>query len=187
MPKINLLPWREELRQKRKKDFTLAIVGAALIAGLMAYSYKMFVQYQIDAQVARNTLLRQEIQELDRRIEEILSLETQRDRLLARMEIIDNLQRSRPEIVHLFDELVENLPEGTHLTAMRQTNSRIELDGLAQSNTRISALMRNIDDSEWLRGPQLDVINTIQQGATRNARFKVYAEQIPMGDEGGAL
>lgn len=183
MPRINLLPWREELRQKRKKDFTLALVGALLIGGLLAYSYKMFVQFQINNQTARNELLREEIAALDRKIEEILSLESQRDRLLARMDIIDRLQRSRPEAVHLFDELVNNVPEGTFLTAMRQTNDRIELNGTAQSSTRVSAFLRNIENSQWLRQPGLEIISTVDQGPARNAQFRLFAEQVPMGNE----
>jgi type IV pilus assembly protein PilN len=123
-------------------------------------------------------VLREEIATLDMQIEEINTLEAQKQRLLARMEIIDQLQMSRPGVVHLFDELVSTLPEGTYLTEVRQTSERIELAGSAQSSTRVAALMRNIDASAWLRDPGLDVVETIDEGAARNAQFKVFAQQI---------
>ena len=106
MPRINLLPWREELRQKRKKDFLTALVGAVIIGGLLAYATKLGVQAQTRSQQGRNGILQDEIALLDQQIEEILGLENQKERLLARMEIIDQLQRARPEVVHLFDEFV---------------------------------------------------------------------------------
>lgn len=183
MPRINLLPWREELRQKRKKDFLLALVGAVLLGGLLSYGYKLTVQSQISNQQARNALLRDEIGELDEQIEEILELENQKNRLIARMEIIDQLQRSRPEVVHLFDELVETLPEGVYLTEVTQNNARIEIRGSAQSSTRVSALMRNIDASDWLKSPGLDVVETVESGPGRSAQFTIFAEQISMSDE----
>lgn len=183
MPRINLLPWREELRQKRKKDFLTAIVGAVLVGGLLAYAGKLGVQAQIRAQEGRNNILETEIAELDMQIAEILGLENQKERLLARMEIIEQLQRARPEVVHLFDEIVETLPEGVHLTEIRQAGNRIELHGSAQSSTRVSALMRNIDSSEWLRNPGLDVVETIDLGPMRNAQFTLFMQQISMTEE----
>ena len=178
MPRINLLPWREELRQKRKKEFLTALLGAVLCGGLLAYGYKLTVQAQISAQNQRNTVLRTEIAELDKQIDEILTLESQKERLLARMAIIDQLQKSRPEVVHLFDELVETLPEGVYLTEVKQASSRIEIAGSAQSSTRVAALMRNIADSAWLREPGLDVVETFTAGPVRNAQFKVFANQV---------
>ena len=183
MPRINLLPWREELRQKRKKDFLTALIGAVMIGGLLAYATKLGVQAQTRAQQGRNGILQDEIALLDQQIEEILGLENQKERLLARMEIIDQLQRARPEVVHLFDELVESLPEGVHLNEIRQTGNRIELRGSAQSSTRVSALMRNIDESEWLRDPGLDVVETIDRGPMRDAQFTIFMQQIAMDQE----
>jgi type IV pilus assembly protein PilN len=178
MPRINLLPWRAELREKRKKEFLTAILAAALCGGLLAYGHKLTVKAQISAQNQRNTVLREEIAELDMQIDEINTLEAQKERLLARMEIIDQLQKSRPGVVHLFDELVSTLPEGTYLTEVRQTSERIEITGSAQSSTRVAALMRNIDASAWLRDPGLDVVQTIDEGAARNAQFKIFAQQV---------
>ncbi len=182
MPRINLLPWREGLRQKRKKDFLAAIGAAVLIAGLITLVSKLTVKQWTQNQTSRNDVLKVEITELDRRIEEILGLENQKERLLARMDIIEQLQRSRPEIVHLFDELVETLPQGVYLTEITQVSGRIEILGTAQSSTRVSALMRNIDDSDWLRDPGLDVVETVDVGAGRNARFTIFAEQVSLND-----
>jgi type IV pilus assembly protein PilN len=185
MPRINLLPWREELRAKRKKDFMMAIVGALLVGALLSYSGKLTVQSWTSAQTSRNNILRAEIEDLDRQIEEINALDAQKSRLLARMEIIDRLQRSRPEVVHLFDELVGTIPEGIFLTAVNQIEARVELQGSAQSSTRVSALMRNVSGSEWLQDPQLEVVETVEIGPGRNAEFTIFAHQIGMADEEG--
>jgi type IV pilus assembly protein PilN len=183
MPKINLLPWREELRQKRKKEFLLAIVGAVLMGAALPFGTKIFYQQRISNQEARNTLLRTEIAELDRQIAEINELDAQKSRLLARMEIIDELQRSRPEAVHLVDEAVDILPEGTHMTALRQEGSRIQVAGISQSSTRISVLMRNIEDSPWLKDPRLEVIQFTGDGPTKEGEFTVFANQVRMNDD----
>jgi type IV pilus assembly protein PilN len=183
MPRINLLPWRAELRQKRKKEFLVALLGAVIVGGGLVFASKLTVQGWTRAQNSRNATLRTEIEALDKQIAEIGGLETQRDRLLARMEIIDQLQRSRPEVVHLFDELVATLPEGVHLTEVRQNQGRIEINGAAQSSTRVSALMRNIDDSEWLRQPGLDKVETVTTGPAKTAQFTMFAEQVPMVDD----
>jgi len=182
MPRINLLPWRELLREKRKKDFLLALAGGVLIAAFFTLTSKLIVQRWIQNQEARSELLKIEITDLDRQIDEILGLENQKERLLARMAIIEQLQRSRPEIVHLFDEIVDALPEGAFLTELVQTSTRIEISGIAQSSTRVSALMRSIDDSDWLQDPGLDVVETTEDGTTRNAQFTVFAQQISLDD-----
>ncbi len=186
MPRINLLPWRAELRQKRKKDFMTALLGTVLIGGLLIYGSKLMVQGWTSGQHNRNQILKTEIAALDKQIEEIRGLESQRDRLLARMKVIDLLQRSRPEVVHLFDELVNALPDGTFLTAVTQNQNRIELQGTAQSSTRVSALMRNIDGSDWLEDPGLEVVQTVASGAAHNSQFKVFARQVSTTDKEGA-
>jgi type IV pilus assembly protein PilN len=183
MPRINLLPWRAELRQKRKKEFLVALLGTVVIAGLLVYVSKLTVQSWIADQQARNGILKNEIAELDKQITAIKGLENQRERLLARMEVIDQLQRSRPEVVHLFDEIVNAIPEGVHLTELTQQNNRVELRGAAQSSTRVSALMRNIDGSEYLSDPGLDVVETVTTGPERASQFKIFAQQVSMVDK----
>jgi type IV pilus assembly protein PilN len=178
MPKINLLPWREELRQKRKKDFLAAVVGAVLVGGGVIYASKWAMQQRIDNQEARNAILEEEIRLLDEQIEEIRGLENQKERLVARMRIIEELQQSRPLVVHLFDELVETLPEGTNLTKVEQTDDRVALTGIASSTTRVATLMRNIEDSEWLKTPELGSIEAVDDVSGRASEFAVAASQI---------
>jgi type IV pilus assembly protein PilN len=178
MPRINLLPWRTELRQRRKKEFLVALAGTLLVAAGSVYLSKLTVQGWTAAQQGRNEILRGEIAVIDKQIAEIDGLTAQKDRLLARMRVIDQLQRSRPEIVHLFDELVNAMPEGVNLVEVVQRGDRVELQGIAQSSTRVSALMRNIDDSDWLREPGLDIVQAVRQGVDRNSQFKVFAPQV---------
>ncbi|MEL7187358.1 MAG: PilN domain-containing protein [Pseudomonadota bacterium] len=183
MPSINLLPWREEERKKRQRDFGVAMAGA-VVAAIAVVMLTMFVYAQkISTQKERNDRLQTEIAEIEKKIVEIDNLERQKERLLARMEIIEQLQKSRPEIVHLFDEVVRQLPEGVYLTGMRQNGARIELRGVAQSSTRVSALMRQIDASEWLSDPEVERVETTQSGNSRQAEFIVYAKQTRSGDE----
>jgi type IV pilus assembly protein PilN len=146
----------------------------------VVYLSKLTVQGWISAQQGRNQILRGEIAEIDKQIAEIDGLQAQRERLLARMQVITQLQRSRPEIVHLFDELVNAMPEGVNLIEVVQRGERVELQGVAQSSTRVSALMRNIDDSDWLRNPALDIVEAVRSGVDRNSQFKLSAQQVPM-------
>jgi len=180
MPRINLLPWRAELRQRRKKEFLVALAGSLAVAAGAVYLSKLTVQGWTSAQQGRNQILRTEIAELDKQIQEITGLEAQRERLVARMQVITQLQRSRPEVVHLFDELVNAVPDGVYLLEVIQQGSKIQVRGNAQSSTRVSALMRNIDDSEWLRQPGLEGVDFVTTGTERNAQFKVFAEQVAM-------
>jgi len=177
MPRINLLPWREAERQKRQKEFGIAM-GAGVVAAIAVVLVTMFFyDGMIDNQKRRNARLTNEIQVLEEAIKEIDDLEKQKERLLARMEIIEQLQKSRPEIVHLFDELVRLLPEGVYLTGMSQKGNRVEIRGVAQSSTRVSALMRQIDASDWLSDPDVDRVVTTQSGTTRQSEFVVYLKQ----------
>lgn len=183
MPSINLLPWREAERKKRQRDFGVAL-GVAVVAAIAAIILTMFSYSQmISAQQDRNTRLTAEIAELEKSITEIDNLERQKERLIARMEIIEQLQKSRPEIVHLFDELTRQLPEGVYLTSMKQTGSRVEIRGVAQSSTRVSALMRQIDASEWMSDPEVERVETTQSGNSRQSEFVVYLKQQRSGAE----
>lgn len=178
MPRINLLPWRSELRQRRKKEFLVALAGTLIVGAGAVYLSKLTVQGWTSAQEGRNQILQGEIATLEKQIQEITGLETQRERLLARMQVITQLQRSRPEVVHLFDELVNAMPEGVNLLEVVQVGNRIELRGAAQSSTRVSALMRNISESEWLKDPGLDIVEAVAAGVDRNSQFKVFAQQV---------
>jgi type IV pilus assembly protein PilN len=174
MPRINLLPWRDEERKERKLAFFVAIGGATLGGAVIAFAGFLLLNSMIENQYQRNERLKAEIRLLDKQIEEINNLESAKQKFIARMEIIEKLQRSRPEIVHLFDEIVKQLPEGVYLTAVKQQEKRLRFDGIAQSSTRVSAFMRNIDGSEWLRNPDLEIV----QSAAGGSGFTLYADQV---------
>ena len=189
MPRINLLPWREAERRKRQRDFMVAMAGS-FVSGLLVIALtNLAFSQMVGQQRDRNNRLEAEIVELEKSITEIDGLERQKERLLARMEIIEQLQRSRPEIVHLFDEVTRQLPEGVYLTGLKQTGSAVEVQGIAQSSTRVSALMRQIDKSAWLTDPDVVKVETTEQGPGRRAEFVVNLKQVrfdadDMEDEG---
>jgi type IV pilus assembly protein PilN len=178
MPRINLLPWREHERKVRRREFMIA-AGAAVFAGVIFMGGgKLLYSSWIDAQVEKNNLLKKEIVKLDAQIADIQDLENRKQRLVARMEIIEKLQRSRPEIVHLFDELVKIVPEGVYLTQVKQTNRKLEIHGVAQSSTRVSTFMRNIDASTWMDNPVLQVVETAQNSPTGGSSFTLFTDMV---------
>jgi type IV pilus assembly protein PilN len=180
MARINLLPWREKLRKQRQRDFGLLVLGA-LVATLLGLGYwHWYNQSLIDHQNARNRFLEKEIAKVDKQIKEIRELEKTRQQLIARMKVIEDLQISRPQIVHLFDELVTVVPDGAYLTAAVQRGKKLVLDGRAQSNARVSAYMRNIDSSPWLNSPKLRIIESKDKGkdATANSSFQLDLIQV---------
>jgi type IV pilus assembly protein PilN len=186
MPRINLLPWREQLRRERKLAFFVSLGVAAGAAAVVAFVAYLLLGAMIDSQDQRNQRLKGEIKVLDKQIEEINDLEAQKQRFIARMQIIEKLQRSRPEVVHLFDELVKAMPDGTYLTSIKENGNKLKLEGIAQSSTRVSTLMRNISASQWLRNPELEVVETSKDN-TGGSRFVLDAEQISVaGDDNSA-
>ena len=187
MPRINLLPHRERKRKERKLKFLVALGGAALAAIGVSFLAYLFYGQLIDGQQHRNDALRAQIKTLDKQNEEINNLETAKQKFISRMEIIEKLQRSRPEIVHVFDEIVRTLPEGVYLTSIKQTDKKLKFDGIAQSSTRVSSFMRNIDGSQWLRNPELEVVQTTK-GSGPGSSFTLTAQQVTTAgpDNGGA-
>jgi type IV pilus assembly protein PilN len=176
MPRINLLPWRDEERKERKLKFLVWLGGAALGACVVAGIGYMMMDSMVSAQDARNAKLKDEIAILDRQIEKINSLEADKARFIARMGVIEKLQRSRPEIVHVFDEITKQIPDGVYLTAMTQNGTRLKFEGVAQSSTRVSTFMRNIDGSSYLKNPELEIVQT-STGNAVGAAFILYADQ----------
>ena len=177
MPRINLLPWRDAQRRERKLAFLVALGVAALAAGVTAFAAFLLYGSMIEGQQRRNNELRAAIKTLDKEIEEINSLESAKQKFIARMDIIEKLQRSRPEIVHVFDEIVRTLPEGVYLTSVKQNGMRLKFEGIAQSSTRVSSFMRNIDGSQWLRNPELEVVQT-SKGSGPGSSFTLTADQV---------
>ena len=175
------MPWREEQRRKRQQRFLLALCIAVIAGGASVYATKLTVQGLLADQRARNQMIRGEIGRLDRRLEELARLETRREDLLARMRIIVELQRTRSRAVHLFDELVEILPAGVQLVEVDQAGDSIVLDGLAESSSRVAALMKNIDASTWLQAPRLELVESAAEEVVRGARFTIVMEQAPAG------
>lgn len=177
MPRINLLPWRDEERKERKLKFLVALGGSAIAACLVAFVGYLMMDSMVSAQDARNAKLKDEIADLDKQIEKINSLEADKGRFIARMEVIEKLQRSRPEIVHIFDEIARQLPDGVYLTGLTQTGTRLKFEGVAQSSTRVSAFMRNIDSSSYLKNPELEIVKTNDDKNVIGAAFILYADQ----------
>lgn len=158
MARINLLPWREERRKARQKEF-VGMLGLAALAGVLA-SFLLVSMYnsRISGQTARNDYLRGEITAVDAQIKEIDALDKQKARLLARKDVIEQLQSNRSQMVHLFDELVKTIPDGVALTAIKQEGEQLTLSGRSQSNARVSTYMRNLEGSGWITSPDLTVI-----------------------------
>jgi len=184
MARINLLPWREQLREERKQRF-LVILGAVLLAsGAVIFLGDQYFNSAIENQNARNDFLRKEIAVLDARIKEISELKTRRQQLLERMKIIQDLQGNRPIIGRVFDQLVRTLPDGVFYTGLKMTGKSIAIAGAAESNNRVSNLMRNLDSSEWLTAPNLTEVKAVTQGALDQANvFQLTVQQTQPGSE----
>jgi len=165
--RINLLPHREQKRQARERQFvslaiTLAILGVAIVALV-----HVILTARIDNQISRNQLLKTKIAELDAQIKEIDRLRDQIQQVLARKQVVETLQSNRNEAVHLLDQLVRQLPEGVYLNSVKQTDKKVTIVGYAQSNARVSTLMRNIEGSPWLEKPELVEIKLVNMPGAR--------------------
>jgi type IV pilus assembly protein PilN len=169
MAKIDLLPWREERRKGRAQEFYIVLFVVALSAVLGVLAVNWHFSRLIEDQQRRNTYLTTEIRVLDTKIREIEQLERTRERLLARAQVIEQLQETRSQMVHLFDELVKTIPDGVRLTGIRQAGSVLTLEGVAQSNQRVSTYLRQLDSSGWLTRPNLRIIEA--RGTDQMARF----------------
>ena len=161
MANINLLPWRERRREVRKKQFLATLVVTVIAAAIILLLGDRIERSSISNQNARNEILREQIVVLNKEIEEIRQLREQKADLTERMTVIQNLQGTRPVIVRLFDELVRTLPEGVYYNTVTRTNDVVSLQGVAESNNLVSALMRSLDDSEWFADPGLRQVNAL--------------------------
>ena len=177
MAHINLLPWREELRKQKQKEFVSTSTISAVLAGVLVLVAHLYVNGKIEYQNQRNNYIQTEIDILNKRIGRIQELESMKQGLLARMNVIQDLQSSRPESVHMMDELVRSLPDGVFLNLFKQRNKNLTMEGIAQSNARVSDYMRNIDTSEWFSDPHLDLIRTTENNRRRIANFTLRGEQ----------
>jgi type IV pilus assembly protein PilN len=182
MPRINLLPWRDQQRQERKMAFYVGLAGALGAALIATFAGFLVFNSLISSQDQRNQRLRGEIKILDSQIQEINDLETQKDRFIGRMQVIEKLQQSRSDVVHLFDEVTNLVPDGVFLTSFKQTNRKLRFDGVTQSSTRVSSFLQSIDTSQWLRNGDLVSIES-KQGQSNGDSFVLNAEQVATATE----
>lgn len=183
MARINLLPWRDALRKRRQRDFAIATGIAVAVTVALGIAIHVQIATMIANQQERNDFLNAEIARLNRKIEKINALEREKANLVARMEVIQRLQESRPEIVHLFDEVVKAIPEGVFLTRLSQDDKEVVVEGRAQSNARVSAFMRNIEKSGWISTPRLLLIEHKDKTDTGLSHFRLSFEQVRTNDE----
>lgn len=177
MANINLLPWREVQRNERNQA-TLIICGAMwAVACLIVLAGKVFMDSRIDHQKARNTYVQSEISALSKVIKEIEDLKDKRDALLSRMQVIQDLQKNRSQIVHVFDDLVSKLPNGVYYDTITKTQNSLGIKGKAQSNGRVSALMRSLDASDWFQNATLNVVNVVDQNGASVSQFDVLVKE----------
>ncbi|QFT20482.1 Fimbrial assembly protein (PilN) [Pseudomonas sp. THAF187a] len=184
MARINLLPWREQLREERKQRFMVSLAGVFIVAAGLVFLGDQMLNAAIDNQSARNDFIKKEIAVLDARIKEISELKTRRQQLLERMKIIQDLQGNRPIIGRVFDQLVRTLPDGVYFTSVKMSGKNIAIVGAAESNNRVSNLMRNLDGSEWLTAPNLTEVKAVTAGALDQANvFQLTVQQTQPGQE----
>ena len=158
MTKINLLPWRQERRAQRQKEYLTVLGLSGLVAAAVAFGVITYYDGLIVNQNDRNAFLTAEIQALDAKIAEIAELEKKRDHLLNRKQVIEQLQANRSQMVHLFDQLVRTIPEGVRLNSIKQNGESLTLDGMAQSNARVASYMRSLEGSGWMTAPDVSII-----------------------------
>lgn len=178
MAKINLLPWREELRKQRLQEFAIVLGMVVVAAVIAAFLWKLRAESAVDDQMRRNTFIEQQIALMEENIKEIDELQRRRDGLIERMNVIQSLQGNRPVIVHVFDQLVSTLPDGVYYTAVTQKGERFEISGVAESNNRVSNLMRSLDSSPWLKNPQL--IKVVARGEQFDFSLSVDLDPNPL-------
>ena len=189
MARINLLPWREQLREERKQRFLVTLVGVLIVAGGMVFLADQYLNAAITQQNARNDFIRNEISALDSRIKEISELKTRRQQLVERMKIIQDLQGNRPIAARVFDQLVRTLPDGVYFNDVKMAGKSISIEGAAESNNLVSSLMRNQDSSDWLTVPNLTEVKAVSADKLDQANtFKLTVQQtLPKDqDEQGA-
>lgn len=164
MAHINLLPWRERLREERKREFFTILVGVVIISAGVLFLVDRYFNGQIDLQISRNDFLRAEISVLDGRVAEINELRQQKEDIRSRMNVITDLQGTRPVIVRIFDELVNTLPSGVYYESLVRVDNTISIEGIAESYAQITELLRRLDDSEWFQESDLDDISAVETG-----------------------
>ncbi len=186
MARINLLPWREQLREQRKQQFIATLIGVLLAGAALVFLADQVFGRMIEQQQARNAYIRQEITALDARIKEISELRKKRQELIDRTKVIQDLQGNRPIVSRIFDQLVRTIPDGVYFSSVKMTGKNIAIEGVAETNNLISSLMRNHDASEWLTAPSLAEVKSIEgpeAGGEELSRFKLTVQQPRPSDQ----
>ena len=184
MAKINLLPWRAERRKQRQKEFYTMLGGAALAAILIGFVVVKYFDFLIEGQTQRNNRLTSEIAELDAKIKEIEQLDKKKAQLLARKDVIEKLQADRSRMVHLFDQLVRTIPEGVRLNSIKQAGDELTLDGVAQSDARVSSYMLALEDSPFMDSTDLSIIEAKGGDKSLPKQFAVKVRMTKPKTEG---
>lgn len=177
MANINLLPWREEQRRERNQMTLIVCVGMWIVAGLIVLGGKLYMDSLITHQNDRNAYLQSEINSLSKVIKEIEDIKLKRDALRARMDVIQSLQQNRAQIVHVFDDLVNKLPDGVYYDSITKNGTRISIEGKAQSNNRVSLLMRSLDASDWFDGASLNVVDVLDDNGASVSGFDLEVNE----------
>lgn len=177
MTKINLLPWREERRQELKRQFFVILFGMALLGAGSVYLVEMSVQSQIEYQNSRNAFVEAETKKLEAQIKEIQEIKKKRERLVERMNVIQDLQGNRPVIVHMFDQLAKTIPDGVFYRSLKVEGNKLTLEGLAESNNRVSNLMRNLDSSPLFVDPSLSKVAASMRDDEKWSAFSLVVKQ----------
>ncbi len=178
MTRINLLPWRDELRRQQQKDFLTTILLAIGLTSSILFYVHFYISGAIEYQQQRNRYLGSQIAQLDKKISQINELDKKKSMLIAKMEVIQRLQGSRPEIVHLFEEIARTIPDGVYITQLAQSGRTLTLLGKTQSNARVSAYMRNLERSSWITNPRLNIIqNHSKSKHNRVSDFTLVVKQ----------
>ncbi|MBC6427872.1 MAG: PilN domain-containing protein [Cellvibrionales bacterium] len=181
MPQINLLPWREEQREERKRQFLGVLVLMVLLALAIGLAWSAAVNLQIAAQKSRNAMLEAEIATLAQRTAEIGNLQAQRGEILERIQVIKGLQVNRPEIVRLYEQLAHAFPDGVYINKLQFADNTLSMDGKAESNNRISALMRNLDQAEKFASPSLRTVTADSELGEQGSSFHMTAQVVDLG------
>ncbi|RLA47810.1 MAG: pilus assembly protein PilN [Gammaproteobacteria bacterium] len=178
MANINLLPWREDHRQEKQKEFLIILAGVLVFGLLAVFAWDQWVNGRIDWQNSRNSFLQREITVLDEKVKEIKELKLRRQQMIERMEVILALQGNRPEVVKVFDEFVRAIPDGVYFVEMKRVANNISLLGYAESNSRISVLMRELDASKMFKDPNLTNVVADTKLGEQGSRFELHVKVV---------
>ena len=178
MPSINLRPWREELRAEKQRNFITSLIGVLVVAVVLVFLWQDYVSSEIETQKSRNNYLSSSMAELDKKIKEIKELKKEKKELLDRMKVIQDLQGTRPVIVRVMDELVRTLPDGLYYESLERKEDHLAITGLAESNNRISGLMRNFETSVWFSNPNLKDVSAIKGDDGTLNSFDLSVKQV---------